>query len=54
MVHLVGALLVLGRAAHGWGLSRSAGTSVGRASGTLLTWLGFLCAAAILLFYGVP
>jgi uncharacterized membrane protein YecN with MAPEG domain len=54
VVNAVGALLFLGRLAHAWGLSRNAGSSIGRLSGTVLTWLAFLVAGALLLFYSVP
>lgn len=54
LVHAVGALMLFGRIAHAWGLSRNAGTSIGRLSGTILTWLAFLIAGALLLFYSVP
>ncbi len=54
VVHAVGVLLVLGRLAHALGLSRSAGVSIGRLSGTIMTWLAFLIAGALLLFYSVP
>jgi len=54
VVHGVGALLFLGRLAHAWGLSRSTGVSIGRLAGTIMTWLAFLIAGALLLFYSVP
>jgi uncharacterized membrane protein YecN with MAPEG domain len=54
VVHGVGFLLFFGRLAHAWGLSRSAGASLGRTVGTVLTWLAFVAAAALLLFYSVP
>jgi uncharacterized membrane protein YecN with MAPEG domain len=54
MVHGVGALLLFGRLAHAWGLSRSTGVSIGRLIGTIATWLAFLIAGALLLFYSVP
>ena len=38
MVHALGMALVLGRVAHGWGLSQSDGPSVGRAIGMFLTF----------------
>lgn len=41
----LGAALLLGRILHAIGLSRSGGYSVGRFSGTLLTWLVFLAMA---------
>jgi uncharacterized membrane protein YecN with MAPEG domain len=53
VVHGVGAVLFLGRIAHGWGISASAGPSLGRTVGTLLTWLAFLFAGVLLLFYAI-
>ncbi len=38
-VIVLGILFLLGRVLHGWGLSRSAGPSVGRASGIILNFL---------------
>ncbi len=52
--HAIGAMLFFGRLAHGWGLSTSAGASFGRLTGTILTWVAFLVAGALLLFYAVP
>lgn len=43
-VHVLGALLVIARVLHALGLNRSAGTSMGRFIGTLLTWLILLVA----------
>ncbi len=54
VVHGVGALLLLGRLAHAWGLSTNSGLSMGRTAGMILTWLAFLIAAALLLFYSAP
>ena len=51
VLHVVGATLFVGRLAHGIGLSLSAGPSIGRTAGTLMTWLAFLFAAVLLLFY---
>ena len=51
VLHAVGATLFVGRLAHGVGLSLSAGPSIGRTAGTLMTWLAFLFAAVLLLFY---
>lgn len=48
-LHVVGAMLTLGRALHGFGLSRQSGRSLGRFVGTLLTWLSFLAMAGLLL-----
>jgi uncharacterized membrane protein YecN with MAPEG domain len=53
VIHGVGAVLFLGRVAHGWGITASAGPSIGRNAGTLLTWLAFLFAGALLLVYAV-
>lgn len=40
LLHMLGAMLLVGRLMHGFfGLNRSAGTSMGRFVGTLLTWL---------------
>ncbi|MBC6981041.1 MAPEG family protein [Caulobacter sp. 17J80-11] len=53
IVHVVGAILFFGRVAHGVGLSLSAGTSLGRSVGMILTWIAWLMAAVCLLFYGM-
>lgn len=53
VVHAVGALLLVGRVAHAWGLSNEAGLSPGRTVGMVLTWLAFLVAGVLLLFYGL-
>ena len=39
MLHVYGAAIVVGRLAHAWGLSTSAGESIGRLAGMLLTFL---------------
>jgi uncharacterized membrane protein YecN with MAPEG domain len=54
VIHLVGLLLFLGRIVHAFGLSRTAGLSLGRSAGMVLTWLAFLIAGALLLFYSAP
>lgn len=43
-VHGAGALFVIARALHAWGLGLSSGVSVGRYWGTALTWLTLLTA----------
>ncbi len=48
-LHAAGALIVIGRALHALGLSRSAGTSFGRSVGTALTWLALLGLALALI-----
>jgi uncharacterized membrane protein YecN with MAPEG domain len=50
LVHGCGAALFVGRAAHAWGIAGSAGPSVGRALGMLLTWLVLLVAAVALVW----
>jgi uncharacterized membrane protein YecN with MAPEG domain len=49
-VHLFGAVFLIGRVAHAIGISQSTGSSLGRAAGTLLTWLAFVFAIVVLLF----
>lgn len=46
-LHLLGLLLLAGRVAHAFGLSRSAGTSRARVTGTMLTWMVLLVAAGM-------
>ena len=52
-VHLPGALLLLGRLAHALGFSGSAGTSIGRTIGMILTWTAYIFIGVALLFYGI-
>jgi uncharacterized membrane protein YecN with MAPEG domain len=54
LIHAVGAILFFGRIAHAWGLTRNEGVSIARSGGVVLTWLAFLLAGALLLFYAVP
>jgi hypothetical protein len=51
-LYVMGALLLLGRLLHAFGLGRSTGTSTGRAVGVTLTWLVILiaCGYALYLF----
>jgi len=51
VLHGVGGTLFIGRIAHAIGLSLSTGPSIGRTVGTLVTWLAYLFAAVLLLFY---
>ena len=55
LIHGIGVALTLGRVVHAWGYARSSGPSVGRAGGTILTWLALLVASvtAILVSCGV-
>jgi len=41
-IHVAGAVLMLARVLHAWGMSTSAGHSVGRFYGVLMTWLVIL------------
>jgi len=48
VLHVLGLALVIGRVLHGFlGLNRSAGTSLGRFVGTLMTWLMLLFASGL-------
>ena len=50
LLHGLGIALIVARIAHAIGLSRSSGYSVGRFSGTGLTWLVMLAMALLLLW----
>ena len=50
VVHAVGLTLFAGRVSHAIGLSLSAGVSIGRSAGMLLTWIAWLAAAVVLIF----
>lgn len=49
LLHALGAALMIGRVGHAWGLSQSAGESVGRAVGVLATFLVILAASLLAL-----
>lgn len=51
VIHAVGALTLVGRLLHAFGLSRNSGVTRGRFLGTLFTWIGFVVAAVALLYY---
>jgi uncharacterized membrane protein YecN with MAPEG domain len=53
IIHLAGLALFLGRVIHAVALSRTTGTSLGRAAGMMLTWVAYLFAAVTLLFYSL-
>lgn len=53
LIHAIGAMLVFGRILHAIGLSQSAGVSVGRLLGTVLTWTALLVASVACLFYAM-
>jgi uncharacterized membrane protein YecN with MAPEG domain len=52
LLQTFGAILMLARLLHAWGLSRSSGRSFGRYWGTLLTWVVIL-ALSLANIYGV-
>lgn len=52
-LHLLGAGLTLGRILHAWGLSSSAGLSIGRSAGIALTWAALFAAAVTALLAGL-
>lgn len=52
-IHIVGFLLLAGRVIHAVGLYNTGGASIPRAVGIVLTWLGYLFAAVVLLVYAV-
>lgn len=54
LVHGVGLVLFVGRAAHAVGLSRSGGSSMLRSAGVTATWLAYILSAVALLFYAIP
>lgn len=53
LVHAIGAVLFVGRVAHGVGLSMSGGPTLARMVGMLLTWVAWLAAAVSLLVVAV-
>jgi uncharacterized protein len=52
-LHAVGLLFLGGRAAHAFGLSRSAGSTIGRAAGMLVTHAAFFIGAGVLIVGGL-
>jgi uncharacterized protein len=49
-IHVVGGLFLAGRMAHAYGFAQSAGSSVGRVGGMVLTHFSFFIGAGLLLF----
>ena len=49
LIYVLGAMLVIGRLAAGWGLSQSIGTTQGRRIGTVLTLLAMAVASLTVL-----
>ncbi len=52
LLQTAGAILVLARLLHAWGLSQSSGRSFGRFWGTLLTWVVILALSLANIFAG--
>jgi uncharacterized membrane protein YecN with MAPEG domain len=52
-IHIAGFLLFAGRIIHAVGLFNTGGASIPRAIGIVLTWLGYLFAAVVLLLYAI-
>lgn len=50
LIHVGGAALFVGRAAHAWGLAGTSGASAGRVTGMTLTWLVMLAASVLLVW----
>ena len=49
ILHILGIALTLGRGLHAYGLLTDPGRSIGRVTGTALTWLVLLASALLLL-----
>jgi hypothetical protein len=47
LLHALGAVFLVSRIGHAYGLSRSSGTTRGRFFGTLFTWIALLAAAVL-------
>ncbi|MFN3815541.1 MAPEG family protein [Brevundimonas sp.] len=54
LVHVVGAVFLLGRLIHAFGLSRSVGATRARVVGMMLTYVPLLVLAVVLIAYAVP
>ncbi len=48
-IHVVGLLFIAGRVAHAYGLSRTAGSSIGRVAGMMLTFTALIVGSVLLL-----
>jgi uncharacterized membrane protein YecN with MAPEG domain len=53
LIHIVGAVLLIGRVAHAVGISASAGPSIGRTVGMVCTWLAYVFLAVALLVFSI-
>jgi len=53
VLHALGIALVLGRAAHGWGLNQSDGPSIGRAMGMVLTFSVLIFGGLLALYWAL-
>jgi len=52
-LHIAGAMLLTGRVAHAFAISRSSETSVLRAAGMLLTWLAYIFEIVALMIFAL-
>jgi uncharacterized protein len=52
-LHAIGLLFLAGRGAHAFGLTQSAGSSIGRVAGMVMTFTSFFIGAAMLLYAGL-
>jgi uncharacterized membrane protein YecN with MAPEG domain len=53
LVWLLGAILILARIAHAWGVIQTYGPSLGRAIGFFGTWLVYIIGSAACIFYSL-
>ena len=53
LLHLLGAMLLMGRLLHAWGLNQPTSVTVGRWWGTCLTWLMILVTSLLNLWHSV-
>ncbi|MDQ7050111.1 MAG: MAPEG family protein [Enterobacterales bacterium] len=51
VAHVAGGSLLIGRLLHAYGLGKSAGISIGRGLGMLLTWLTILALGLVNIYY---
>lgn len=53
LIHVIGAMLFVGRLAHGLAITGSGGVTAGRIVGMMLTWAAYIVAAVSLLLYAM-
>ncbi|PCI70374.1 MAG: glutathione S-transferase [Gammaproteobacteria bacterium] len=52
-VHIIGASFVVGRLLHAWGYGKSSGSSLGRVSGILLTWIMIIALSGLNIYSAI-